>query len=324
MTSHSQSGHSQSGFQIVEDWKHVAPALTGAAVALGNFDGVHLGHRQVIADAARVARRDGLKLGVITFDPHPRRLFQPDVRHFRLMTNAQQARALEALGVDVLYRLPFGSALAAMTDEEFARDVLADGLKARHVSAGFDITFGKGRTGSPERLRELGEKLGFSVSIASAVTSREGEKCSSTAIRSAIHEGRPEEAARLLGRPFTIEGVVVHGDKIGRTLGFPTANVLLGDYIRPAEGIYAAKARLPDGRAIPAVAYIGRRPTVEGIDERLEVNLFDFDEDLYGQNMGTELIAFLRGDQKFDSLDDMKSQIALDCARARAMLLPAW
>ena len=314
----------RSGFQIVEDWKDLDASLTGAAVALGNFDGVHLGHRQVIADAARAARQAGLKLGVITFDPHPRRLFQPDVRHFRLMTNAQQARALEALGVDILYRLPFGAALASLTDEEFAQQVLCDGLKAHHISAGFDISFGKGRSGSPERLRELGARMGFSVSIASPVTSQEGEKCSSTAIRTAIHAGRAEEAARLLGRPFTIEGVVVHGDKIGRTLGFPTANILLGDYVRPAEGIYAARAILADGRAMPAVAYLGRRPTVEGLDERLEVNLFDFNEDLYGQNMGTELIAFLRADQKFEGLDAMKAQIARDCDRARAMLMPSW
>ncbi len=312
------------GLKIVEDWRELDPADTGVAVALGNFDGVHLGHRQVIADAARAARALGVKLGVITFEPHPRRWFQPDAPPFRLMTSGQQAEALAALGVDVLYRLPFDTTLAGMTDSVFATEVLSQGLKARHVSAGFDITFGKGRTGSPDRLKQLGTELGFEVSIADPITGAAGEKCSSTAIRNAIEAGQPDEAARLLGRPFTIEGVVVHGEKIGRTIGFPTANIQFGDFVLPADGIYAARTRLPDGRKIPSVAYVGSRPTVNGIDKRLEVNLFDFDEDLYGQTLEVELTAFLRGDQKFDGLDAMKAQIALDCGRARKILMPDW
>ena len=309
----------------MQDWRGLDSEETGAAVALGNFDGVHLGHRQVIADAAKAASRLGAKLGVITFEPHPRRWFQPDAPSFRLMTSGQQADALSALGVDILYRLPFDATLAGMTDTQFATEVLAQGLQARHVSAGFDITFGKGRTGSPERLRQLGAELGFGVSIAGPVTADEGgEKCSSTAVRNAIEQGRPDEAARLLGRPFTIEGVVVHGDKIGRTIGFPTANIQFGDFVRPAEGIYAARTRLPDGRSIPSVAYVGTRPTVNGLEKRLEVNLFDFDEDLYGHTLDVELTAFLRGDEKFDGLDALKAQIARDCARARALLMPDW
>jgi riboflavin kinase/FMN adenylyltransferase len=308
--------------QIVETWRDLPPELTGASVALGNFDGVHLGHRQVIADAAKAAHRLHAPLAVISFEPHPRRWFQPDAPHFRLMTLAQQARALEDLGVDILYRLPFSAELAGMSDEGFATEVLAHGLKARHVSAGFDITFGKGRTGSPDRLRELGYELNFSVSIAEPITGSEGEKCSSTAVRDAIHNGDPEEAGRLLGRPFSIEGEVVHGDKIGRTIGFPTANIFFADYVRPAEGIYAARSHLPDGRVIPSVAYVGRRPTVNGIDVRLEVNLFDFDEDLYGQTLEIEMVSFLRGDEKFDGLAAMQAQIARDCARARKLLMP--
>ena len=317
------SGHSR-GLRVVELWRDLDPADTGAAVALGNFDGVHLGHRQVIAEAARAAQSRKLPLGVITFEPHPRRWFQPDAPPFRLMTQDQQARALGAMGVDILYRLPFNAEMAQLSDRDFAEQVLAKGLKPAHVSAGFDITFGKGRTGSPERLAELGAELGFAVSIAPKVEGVGGGKCSSTEVRNAIEGGRPEDAARLLGRPFAIEGVVVHGDKIGRTIGFPTANIAFGDFVRPAEGIYAARTRLPDGREIPSVGYIGRRPTVNGSDSRLEVNLFDFDEDLYGQTLDVELIAFLRGDEKFADLAAMTAQIAKDCQRAREILVPAW
>ena len=312
------------GLKIIENWRGLDPSDTGVAVALGNFDGVHLGHRQVIADAAKAARSLGVKLGVITFDPHPRRWFQPAAQPFRLMTSGQQAEALAALGVDILYRLPFDATLASMTDEDFATEVLSHGLKARHVSAGFDITFGKGRTGSPERLRQLGADLGFAVSISDPITGSAGEKCSSTAIRTAIEQGQPDEAARLLGRPFTIEGVVVHGEKIGRTIGFPTANIQFGDFVLPADGIYAARTRLPDGRKIPSVAYVGSRPTVNGVNKLLEVNLFDFDEDLYGQTLEVELTAFLRGDQKFDGLEAMKAQIARDCTQARSIHMPNW
>ncbi len=312
------------GLRIVTDWRDVAADDRGASVALGNFDGVHLGHRQVIAEAARAARALGTDLGVVTFEPHPRRWFQPASPPFRLMTTNQQARALEALGVDILYRLPFDATLAGMTDHQFAEDVLARGIGARHVSAGFDIAFGKGRAGNPQRLQDLGKALDFGVTIAQPVTCDTGEKCSSSAIRDAIEHGRPDEAARLLGRPFTIEGVVVHGDKIGRTIGFPTANIQFGDFIRPAEGIYAARTRLPDGREIPSVAYIGHRPTVDGVDKRLEVNLFDFDEDLYGQTLDVELTAFIRGDEKFDGLQAMKDQIARDCDAARRILIPDW
>jgi riboflavin kinase / FMN adenylyltransferase len=310
--------------RIVTDWRNLPADATGASVAMGNFDGVHLGHRQVIADAARAARSLDAPLGVVTFEPHPRRWFQPDAPPFRLMTPNQQARTLEGLGVDVLYRLPFDATLASMNDAEFAEAVLARGIGARHVTAGFDIAFGKGRAGTPERLQALGAELGFGVTISAPVTHASGEKCSSTAIREAIEQGRPEEAARLLGRPFTIEGVVIHGDKIGRTIGFPTANIQFSDFVRPAEGIYAARTRLPDGREIPSVAYVGARPTVNGIDKRLEVNLFDFDEDLYGQLLDVELTAFIRGDQKFDGLEAMTEQIARDCQRAREILLPEW
>ncbi|HTK36656.1 MAG TPA: bifunctional riboflavin kinase/FAD synthetase [Caulobacteraceae bacterium] len=311
------------GMRLIHDWRDLGADAKGAAVALGAFDGVHRGHRAVIASAAAAARRLGAPLGVVTFEPHPRRFFDPEGEPFRVANADQQARAVADLGVDRLYRLPFDAELAALSDQDFARQVLGEGLGVSHVSAGSDITFGRGRSGNAAALGAYGEKFGFEVAVAPLLQDG-GAKCSSTAIRAALTRGRPEEAAKLLGRPFAIEGVVVHGDHLGRTIGFPTANMALGDYVRPAQGIYAARTRLGDGREIASIAYIGRRPTVDGIDERLEVNLFDFDEDLYGQTLETDLIAFLRGDEKFSGLDAMKAQIARDCEAARAILLPAF
>jgi riboflavin kinase/FMN adenylyltransferase len=306
--------------QLFGDWRGLPVAAKGGALALGAFDGVHLGHRAVVAEAARAARALGVPLGVVTFTPHPRRWFMPGSPPFLLTDADQQTRALAALGVERLYRLPFDAEMAGFSDEDFARRVLAEGLGAAHVATGPDFTFGKGRSGSPETLRAYGERYGFGVST--AVMVEDGpEKCSSTAIRKAVAAGRPEAAAAMLGRPFAIEGVVVHGDHLGRTIGFPTANVGLGDYVRPADGIYAARTRLSDGREVAGVAYVGSRPTVNGEDERLEVNLFDFDEDLYGQTLETDLVAFIRGDEKFDGLDSLKAQIARDCETARGLLL---
>lgn len=307
---------------LIPGWKDLAPEQKGGALALGNFDGVHLGHQQVIAQAARAARALDAPLGVISFEPHPRRWFRPQEPSFRLMTLDQQARALEQLGVERFHILPFDAEMAQQSDEAFAREVLAEGLGARHVAAGFDITFGAGRTGDPAALKSYGDRFAFGVSIAPAVEGPDGIKCSSTAIRTALRTGRPEEAAALLGRPFAVQGVVVHGDKLGRTIGYPTANVLLEDYVQPAFGVYAMRTRLPDGRVFPGVGYVGDRPTVNGSGIRLEVSLFDFDEDLYGQIIEAELVAYLRGDAKFDSLDAMILQMHSDAARARAILAP--
>lgn len=309
--------------KVIEDWRGLEAGDRGAAVAIGAFDGVHRGHQAVIAGAARAAGSLGAKLGIVTFHPHPRRWFAPGAPPFRLMSPDQQVRALAGLGVDILYRLPFHAPLVSLSDEAFVREVLVDGLGVRHVSVGPDFTFGKDRLGDVDALRSYGERFGFGVTISPFVEDR-GEKCASTAVREALRTGDAVRAARLLGRPFAIEGVVVHGDHLGRTLGFPTANVALADYQRPAEGIYAARTRLGDGREIAGVAYIGSRPTVNGVDERLEVNLFDFDEDLYGQTIETDLIEFIRGDEKFDGLEALTAQIAADCEAARAILLPGF
>ena len=309
--------------RLIQSWRDLGSADRGSSVALGAFDGVHRGHQAVIASAAVAARRLGAPLGVVTFDPHPRQVFVAEGAPFRLTNPAQQARFLADLGVERVYRLPFDASLSALSDEAFAREVLVHGLGVRHVSAGSDITFGHGRSGDGDKLKDYGAQFGFDVEIV-CLLEDSGIKCSSSAIRQALIEGRPEQAAQMLGRPFAIEGVVVHGDHLGRTIGFPTANMSLGDYVRPAQGIYAVRTRLGDGREVPGVAYIGRRPTVDGVDERLEVNLFDFDEDLYGQTLETDLIAFIRGDHKFDGLEALTAQIARDCEAARAILLPAF
>jgi riboflavin kinase/FMN adenylyltransferase len=308
--------------RVIRGWTGLPASDRGAAVAMGAFDGVHRGHQQVIALAARAAREHKAPLGVITFDPLPRAYFRPDEPAFRLMRFDQQARALEALGVDMVYVLPWDAALAGMSDRQFATEVLHEGLGAVHVAVGFDNTFGKGRTGTPETMRSYGAELGFGVSVAEAVAGP-GGKLSSSAIREALREGRPGEADAILGRPFAIEGVVQRGRQLGRKLGFPTANVPLGDYVIPKFGVYATRTRLQDGRYVPGVANIGVNPTVDGLTAPLlEVWLFDFDEDLYDQVIETDLIAFLRPEEKFDGLEALTAQVMADAARARALLTP--
>jgi riboflavin kinase/FMN adenylyltransferase len=309
--------------RVIRGWKNLPAEDRGAAVAMGSFDGVHRGHQKVIALAAKAAVELEAPLGVITFDPHPRVYFRPDEPAFRLMKTDQQARALEALGVDALYVLPMDAEMADMTDREFAVRVLHEGLGARHVAVGFDNSFGKGRTGSPATMRTYGEELGFGVSVADPVGEADGSKFSSTGVREALRDGRPEEAARILGRPFAIEGPVQRGRQLGRKLGFPTANVDLADYVTPRFGVYATRTRLPDGREIPGVANIGVNPTVEGVTRPLlEVWLFDFDEDLYDQVIETDLVRFLRPEEKFASLEAMTEQVMRDAKAARALLTP--
>lgn len=310
--------------RVIRGWKDLPAGDRGAAVAMGSFDGVHLGHQQVIELAHQAAQQLGAPLGVITFDPHPRVYFRPDEPAFRLMKTDQQARALEKLNVDILYVLPLDAGLAGMTDREFATEVLHQGLGARHVAVGFDNSFGKGRTGTPATMRQYGEELGFGVSVAAPVGDGGGEKYSSTQVREALRDGRPEVAAEILGRPFAIEGPVQRGRQLGRQLGFPTANVDLGDYVSPRYGVYAVRTRLSDGRQFDGVANIGVNPTVHGITRPLlEVWLFDFDEDIYDRIIETDLIAFLRPEEKFDGLEVMTKQVMKDAQEARRVLATA-
>jgi riboflavin kinase/FMN adenylyltransferase len=310
--------------RVIHGWKDVPQEDRGAAMAMGSFDGVHRGHQRVIELAAEAAERLNAPLGVITFEPHPRAYFHPEGGAVLLMKRDQQARALEQLGVDALYVLPLNPELAQMTDREFVRQVLVDGLGVRHVSVGFDNTFGRGRSGTPEKMREYGRELGFTVSIAEALAYEGGKnrpKYSSSSVREALREGKPEVAADILGRPFAIEGAVQRGRQLGRRLGFPTANVPLGDYVTPKFGVYATRTRLQDGRKLPGVANLGVNPTIEGATAPLlEVWIFDFDEDLYDQIIETDLVAFLRPEEKFPDLDTMTRQVMADAAQARTIL----
>ena len=302
--------------KILHGWKNLADADKGASVALGNFDGVHLGHQRVIADAADAAVKLGTPMGVISFEPHARMHFQPDAPPFRLSNAHQLARTVERLGADMLYLLPFGVEMANFSDHDFVQDVLVAGLGVRHVAVGFDITFGRGRSGDPKGMRQYGEEFGFGVSVAQSVENLDG-KISSSAAREALRLGHPETATAILGRPFAIEGVVQKGRQLGRTLGFPTANVNLGDYVAPKFGVYATRTRLKDGREMPGVANIGVNPTTGVVEPRLEVWLFNFDEDIYGETIETDLIAFLRPEEKFPSIEIMVDQIRIDARRAR-------
>lgn len=308
--------------RLIPHWRGLPPSDRGAAVAVGAFDGVHRGHQAVVAEARTAAERLGVPLGVVSFEPHPRRHFQPDAAPFSLMTPDQMVRTLEPLGVDRLYLLPFDGEMAGMSDREFAQAVLHEGLGIRHAAVGFDFTFGKGRSGSPQALTDYGREMGFSVSIAERVDDPDGLKLSSSAVREAVHAGDMDRAAAILGRPFAIQAQVIHGDKRGREIGAPTANMRLNDYMRPAFGVYATRTRLPDGRVLDGVASLGVRPMFRTENPLLEVWLFDFDGDLYGQVLETELIAFLRPEAVFDGLEALKAQIKADAAAARVVLGP--
>jgi riboflavin kinase/FMN adenylyltransferase len=305
---------------VYHSWRDLAPEDRGAAIAFGNFDGLHLGHQQVIADAGKAAARIGAPLGVVSLEPHPIALFNPGGPPFRLTNPHQLARAVEATGAARLYLLPFGHQMAGLSDRAFVKDILVDGLGVRHVAVGFDVTFGNNRTGDPAAMARYGDEFGFGVSITEEVDAADGDKISSSGIRAALKDGRPEVAARQLGRPFAIEGVVQKGQQLGRKLGIPTANVPLGEYVVPKLGVYATRTRLKDGRKLDGVANIGANPTTGEVEPRLEVWLFDFDEDIYGETIETDLIGFIRPEEKFDTIEAMLKVIEDDVARARVML----
>lgn len=293
---------------------------TGAAIALGNFDGLHAGHRAVIESARHAAKRLGAPLGVATFEPAPRRHFQPDAPPFRLMTPAQRGLALDRLGVEELHLLRFDAVMAAMTDREFCERVIVSEVGARSVSVGFDFRFGKGRMGDADSLVRIGAELGFEVNIVAEVKEG-GEKVSSSRIRTAIEQGDMAEAARGLGGLWTFDGVVAHGEKRGRTLGFPTANMHLGEIVHPAHGVYAVWTRIEgEDEWRPGVASFGRTPTTGLRDPLLEVVVFDWSGDLYGKRLHTAFVKFLRPELKFDGLAALVAQMQADAVEARGVL----
>lgn len=297
----------------------VPERLRGGVIALGNFDGFHLGHQAVAGQAIARARSEGRPAIIATFDPHPVRFFRPDAPWFRLTTLDQRQRLFADAGADAMLVLPFGAELASVTAEDFISDWLIGRYGAAGVVTGEDFTFGTGRGGSAGLLAERGGALGLSVDAVAPVLI-DGEPVSSSRIRDALRDGDCAAAERLLTRPFAIEGAVQHGDKNGRLLGYPTANIDMGHYLRPRYGIYAVTARLADGRTLKGAANVGIRPTFDPPKELLEPHFFDFDGDLYGQMIEVAFHAFLRGEAKFDSLDALKAQMARDCEEARARL----
>lgn len=304
--------------QIFHHWQDLPETARGAVVALGNFDGVHLGHAHLLR-TGHGARPDA-PLAVLTFEPHPRELFRPDDPPFRLTLSAERAAALKPLGVSTLYELPFDAGFSAMTAESFVADVLHAGIGARHLVCGPDFAFGHRRGGDASFLAARAEALGIGLTVVPPLMDASGQ-ISSSRIRRALQDGYPERATAKLGRPWAIRGIVAHGDARGRTIGFPTANIALGRHLEPARGVYAVTVTLPDGTARHGAANIGRRPTVNaGPESRLEVNLFDFEGDLYGQDLAVALHAFLRPEQKFSGLDELRARIAADCAEARRIL----
>ena len=309
--------------RLFRHYSEVPVEARGAVVALGNFDGVHRGHQAVIGEAARIARASRAPLAALTFEPHPRELFLPDQPPFRLTPLRTKVRQLEAAGVDYLFVLHFDAELARKSAEAFVVEVLGEGLEAAHIVVGYDFVFGHQRRGNAALLRDMSGPQGFGVTSVEPAMSECGEVFSSTRIREHLRAGRPLKAGILLGRPWEIEGRVEHGDARGRLLGFPTANLALGDYMQPALGVYAVKAGIDEGRGTvwhDGVANLGRRPTIGGERVQLEVHLFDFAGDLYGRHLRVALIDFLRGEKKFDGLESLKAQIAADSEQARRLL----
>jgi len=309
--------------RLFRSYLHLPDQVRGGVAVLGNFDGLHRGHQAVIGRGAEIARGLGVPLLVLTFEPHPRSVFRPQDPPFRLTPLRIKERQLEALGIDALVVCHFDEPFVRRSAENFVTEVLAGGLAPRHVVAGSDFRFGHRRTGDMALLARLGAGHGIAVTGVDLACDEDGLPLSSTRVRDALLGGRPHEAARVLGRAWEIEGRVEVGERVGRTLGFPTANLLVGEYLRPALGVYAVRAGVDAGLTTVwhgGVANLGHRPTVEGVGERLEVHLFDVDEDLYGKHLRVQLIEFLRPERRFAGLDALKVQIALDAAAARTIL----
>ncbi len=307
---------------IIRDYQFVNEEDRGASVAIGNFDGVHLGHQKVIDIARAEATKRNIPLGVMTFEPHPRQYFAPKAPPFRLMGAETRAHRLEKLGIDKLYELNFNATLSALSPEAFTRNVIADGLGLKHVVVGADFQFGKGRTGRAEDLQAFGQEMGFDVTIAELLEDEIGE-VSSTAIRQSLTDGRPQDAARMLGHWHRIDGEVIRGDQRGRDLGFPTANMSINDLHPPKFGVYVVTVDVltgPHAGSYGGAASMGVRPMFGENLPNLESFVFDFKGDIYGEHISVALIEYLRPEEVFDDLDALIAQMNADCAKARKIL----
>jgi len=308
--------------RIVRDWQFVEDQDRGASAAIGNFDGVHRGHQYVIDIAREKAAEIGAPLGVMTFEPHPREYFAPKAPPFRLMNAEARAHRLDWLGVDKLYELSFNDTLSALSPEDFAARVIVKGLGLRHLVVGEDFHFGKGRAGNAADLAAFGRDMGFGVTVAPLMHDT-GEEISSTAIRQALTEGRPRDAARMLGHWHRIDGKVIRGDQRGRDLGYPTANMSITGLHPPKFGVYVVKVDVltgPHAGSYGGAASMGVRPMFGENLPNLESYLFDFKGDLYDEHLSVALIDYLRPEEKFASVDALIAQMNADCARARAVL----
>ena len=297
----------------------VPETLRGAVIALGNFDGFHRGHQAVVAHARAIAQAEARPLIVATFSPHPSRIFRPDTPFFRLTTLDQRERLFAAAGADAMLVFTFDRAMAAVSADDFITDWLVARFGAAVVVTGEDFTFGSGRSGDIALLRTRGVQLGLRAEAVGAVSDAEGP-ISSSRIRDALQNGDCETATRLMTRAFAIEGVVEHGDKLGRSIGYPTANIPFDRYLRPRFGIYAVRGHMPDGRVVGGAANLGIRPTFDPPKELFEPHFFDFSGDLYGHTIEVDLIHYIRPEAKFDSLDALVAQIEADCAEAKRVL----
>ena len=306
--------------EIIRDYQFVTASDQGATAAIGNFDGVHLGHLSVI-DMARAALPEA-PLGVVTFEPHPREYFAPDAPPFRLMGAEARAHQLQKIGVDKLYELGFDATLSSLSPRAFAQEVIVDGLGLRHVVVGADFRFGKARAGTAEQLQAFGAEMGFGVTIA-PLMAKGPDTVSSTAIRNALTEARPRDAAAMLGHWHRVEGPILHGEKRGRELGYPTANMSIDGLHPPAFGVYAVLVDVlegPQAGRYHGVASLGVRPMFGENKANLETFIFDFKGDLYGKHVSVALVDHLRGEEKFDNLDALITQMDADSAQARSIL----
>ncbi len=309
--------------RIFRHYAELPAAIRGGVVALGNFDGVHLGHQTVIGTALAAAREKRVACGVMSFEPHPRMVFNPSLPPFRLTPFRIKTRLIEALGVDYLLMQHFDLEFAAHSAEDFIDEVLIKGLGVVHLVVGYDYAFGHDRRGNPAMLKDRAAQGVFGVTCIGPVTAEDGAVYSSSRIREALQSGHPHEAARLLGRDWEIEGRVEHGDGRGHAVGFPTANIEMADYLHPAHGVYAIRAGVDRGGAtqwLPGVANFGSRPTFGKTNQLLEVHLFGFDGDLYGRHLRVALVEFLRPERKFPDINALKTQIEEDCQAARRLL----
>ncbi len=297
--------------------------VRGGVVTIGNFDGVHLGHQEVIGEAAREAVRRDMPMTVVTFEPHPRRFFRAEEPPFELTPLRSKVRWLRAIGVETLQLVHFDAEMSRADAEDFVQRLLIDGLDARHVVVGYDFVFGRGRKGDVNMLRRLSDDGAFGFTAVDPVMAENDLVYSSTNIRGYLRDGNPAGAAGLLGRCWEIEGRVQKGDQRGRTIGFPTANIPIDDYVEPVLGVYAVWAGIERDGATEwhmGSANIGHRPTFKGEGVMLEVYLFDFTDDIYNQLLRVALVDYIRPERKFDGISQLREQIALDCGQARKLL----